>query len=581
MPPAARPGHGAARRTAPDDRDLVPVEQARRALLHDRAAAPDRRRAQARRDPQVGVDVARGRQRACRPPTSMLEDVRSRRPEAAGDVEEVGASDRLRGLARSARPGRTGSSDRTSEDAALRRASRSPTTAGAAANEPVRGASARSAAAGTRRAAAPPATVASTRRRRRDWRSQVESTTGERRANRRRTPGHPSIRRVSEDARPCRTTRPPARDPRRPQARRRPLRLRAVEGPTRADRASRRRRDDGHGDLAPPEAGQGGRRPRPRRARRPVRLPEGYEVALGNGGTTAFWDAARVRPRPRPRAAPDLRRVLREVRQGHAGRAVPRRTRSSSRPSPATRPRRAPTRRRRRRRLGAQRDLDRRDGPRRAPEDAGDALVLIDATSGAGGLPLDASQADVYYFAPQKSLRRRRRPVARAAEPAPRSSASPRSRRRRRWVPEFLSLATALENSRKDQTYNTPAVATLLLLADQVEWMLEQRRPGLGVARTTDVLEPPLRLGRGDRSSRRRSWPTRPSARSSSARSTSTRRSTPPRVAATLRANGIVDMEPYRKLGRNQLRVGDVPGDRARRRRGAHRVHRLGRGAQS
>ena len=185
--------------------------------------------------------------------------------------------------------------------------------------------------------------------------------------------------------------------------------------------------------------------------------------------------------------------------------------------------------------------------------------MLVDATSGAGGLPLDAAQADAYYFAPQKCF---------ASDGglwlALLSPAAHRAHRRARtasdrWIPDFLSLATALDNSRKDQTYNTPAVATLLLLADQVEWMLGNGGLDWCVSRTRRVVRAPLRLGRGQRRSRRRSSPTRPSARSSSARSTSPTTVDAAAVAATLRANGIVDVEPYRKLGRNQLRVGMFP----------------------
>ena len=138
-------------------------------------------------------------------------------------------------------------------------------------------------------------------------------------------------------------------------------------------------------------------------ARAVRRCPTATTVALGNGGATAFWDAATfglVRERAHHLVFGEFSA---QVREGDAGRAVPRATRSSCGPSPATRP--APVGRpgRRRPRLGAQRDLDRRDGPgRRARPGSGDALVLIDATSGAGGLPLDAAQADVYYFAPQK-----------------------------------------------------------------------------------------------------------------------------------------------------------------------------------
>src|SRR5436309_3926487 len=105
----------------------------------------------------------------------------------------------------------------------------------------------------------------------------------------------------------------------------------------------------------------------------------------------------------------------------------------------------------------------------RRPE--GDALVLIDATSGAGGLPVDVAQADAYYFAPQKCFASDGGLWLALLSPAAQERVAELARSDR-WIPPFLSLATALENSVKDQTYNTPAVATLLLLADQVDWML-------------------------------------------------------------------------------------------------------------
>src|SRR6202012_4511530 len=100
------------------------------------------------------------------------------------------------------------------------------------------------------------------------------------------------------------------------------------------------------------------------------------------------------------------------------------------------------------------------------------SLVAIDATSGAGGLPLDASQADVYYFAPQKGFASDGGLWLAALSPAAVARIEELDGAADRWQPEFLSLAVALDNSRKQQTYNTPAVATLFLLADQVEWML-------------------------------------------------------------------------------------------------------------
>ena len=157
---------------------------------------------------------------------------------------------------------------------------------------------------------------------------------------------------------------------------------------------------------------------RPRRPRASCStLPDGYEVALGNGGATAFWDAATfglVRERAHHLAFGEFSAKFAKATQA---RAVPRRTRSSSRPSPGRAP--APV-------ADPSADVlawahnETSTGvmvPVERPAGSGDALVLIDATSGAGGLPLDAAQADVYYFAPQKSLRLRRRPVARAAEP--------------------------------------------------------------------------------------------------------------------------------------------------------------------
>ena len=195
--------------------------------------------------------------------------------------------------------------------------------------------------------------------------------------------------------------------------------------------------------------------------------------------------------------------------------------------------------------------------PRPAPSDA---LVAIDATSGAAGLPVDIAQSDVYYFAPQKGFASDGGLWLAVCSPAAierieELTASGDGR----WVPDFLSLPTALDNSRKDQTYNTPAIATLLLLADQLDWMLAGGGLDGMVAAHDRVQLAPVRLGRGARPTRRRSCPIRRSARWSSARSTSPTTVDAAALAATLRANGIVDVEPYRKLGRNQLRVAMFP----------------------
>ena len=196
----------------------------------------------------------------------------------------------------------------------------------------------------------------------------------------------------------------------------------------------------------------------------------------------------------------------------------------------------------------------------RRPAGSEGSLVLIDATSGAGGLPVDAAEADAYYFAPQKALRLRRRPLAGAAQPGRDRADRPSSTAPAgRWQPAFLSLRLALENSRKDQTYNTPALATLLLLADQVEWMLGRRRARLLRRAHPRVLGPPLRLGGGSSDSRRPSSPTRRKRSLVVGTIDFDDSVDAAALAAALRANGIVDVEPYRKLGRNQLRIGMFP----------------------
>jgi phosphoserine aminotransferase len=196
--------------------------------------------------------------------------------------------------------------------------------------------------------------------------------------------------------------------------------------------------------------------------------------------------------------------------------------------------------------------------PVERPADAGDALVLIDATSGAAGLPLDASQADVYYFAPQKGFASDGGLWLAALSPAAIARIEQLDGAADRWQPEFLSLAVALENSRKQQTYNTPALATLILLDDQIQWMLAGGGLDWCVGRTTDS------------SSRLYDWAEAsefatpfvadPAKRSLVVGTIDFEDDVDAAaIAKALRANGIVDTEPYRKLGRNQLRIGMFP----------------------
>ena len=196
--------------------------------------------------------------------------------------------------------------------------------------------------------------------------------------------------------------------------------------------------------------------------------------------------------------------------------------------------------------------------PVERPEGAGDSLVLVDATSGAGGLPVDVGEADAYYFAPQKAFASDGGLWLALLSPAAIERIEELDGADGRWQPAFLSLATALENSRKDQTYNTPALATLFLLADQIDWLLDGGGLEFGVSRSR-ASSSTSTAGPRPRSWRPPSSPIRRSARWWSGRSTSPTRSTPRRSPRTLRANGIVDVEPYRKLGRNQLRIGMFP----------------------
>jgi phosphoserine aminotransferase len=286
-------------------------------------------------------------------------------------------------------------------------------------------------------------------------------------------------------------------------------------------------------------------------------LPDGYEVVLGNGGSTAFWDAAvsgLVRRRsahgsygefsakfaaavaaapfldePVVATAPPGSLAVPEASAGVDLYAWAHNETSTGVMAPVVRPS----------------GID--DG----------ALVVVDGTSGAGGLPVDAAQADVYYFAPQKGFASdgglwlalfSAVALERVAE----------IRASGRWIPGFLDLSLAVENSRLDQTLNTPAIATLFLLADQVRWLLSLGGLTGAVERTRES------------SGRLYSWAEAsgyatpfvadPAHRSLVVGTVDFAHTVDAAaLARELRANGIVDVEPYRKLGRNQLRIGMFP----------------------
>jgi phosphoserine aminotransferase len=293
-------------------------------------------------------------------------------------------------------------------------------------------------------------------------------------------------------------------------------------------------------------------------------LPDGYEVALGNGGATAFWDAAAfglVEQRALhltygefsskfatvttgapflqdpivvsadPGDAPDPTALQEAAGEGKVDVVTWAHNETSTGVMvPVMRP---------------------------TADQTGDALVLIDATSGAGGLPVQIEQADAYYFAPQKSFAADGGLWIALLSPAAQERIKALDSSER-WIPAFLSLQTALENSLKDQTYNTPAVASLFLLAEEIRWMLDGGGLDWCVSRTSASAK--HLYGWAERSGYATPFVADHAKRSLVVGTIDFSDSVDAAVVAkTLRANGIVDTEPYRKLGRNQLRIGMFP----------------------
>jgi phosphoserine aminotransferase len=286
-------------------------------------------------------------------------------------------------------------------------------------------------------------------------------------------------------------------------------------------------------------------------------LPDGYEIALGNGGTTAFWDAAcawLVRERALHLTYGEFSQKFAKATAGAPFLADPILVEAApgDAPTPTADPAADAI---------AWAHNETSTGvmvPVERPGGAGDALVLVDATSGAGGLPLDASQADVYYFAPQKAFGADGGLWLAALSPAAIARIGELDGAAGRWQPGFLSLQTALDNSRKEQTYNTPALATLILLADQVEWMLAGGGLGWCVERTS--ASSGHLYGWAEASEFAAPFVADPTKRSLVVGTIDFDEGVDAAaIAATLRANGVVDVEPYRKLGRNQLRIGMFP----------------------
>ena len=288
-----------------------------------------------------------------------------------------------------------------------------------------------------------------------------------------------------------------------------------------------------------------------------LRAPEGYEIALGNGGTTTFWDAAAaglIRERALHLSYGEFTSKFAQVTQrtGFLAEPIVVEAEAGDAPEPrgdagadalAWAHNETST--------GVTVEVTR-------PADAGDALVLIDATSGAGALPFDPAAVDAYYFAPQKVFGSDAGLWLALLSPAAIARISELDGAPDRWQPASLSLLTALENSRKDQTYNTPGVATLLLLCDQLEWMLESG--GLDWCAERSRRSSSHLYGWAEVADYATPFVADPVKRSPVVGTIDFDEAVDAAaVAATLRANGIVDTEPYRKLGRNQLRIGMFP----------------------
>jgi phosphoserine aminotransferase len=286
-------------------------------------------------------------------------------------------------------------------------------------------------------------------------------------------------------------------------------------------------------------------------------VPEGHQVVLGNGGATAFWDVAcfgLVRNRSQHLAFGEFSSKFATSAKQAPWLADPSVITSDpgSRPDPV-----------------AEDDVDAYAWAHnetstavmapvvRPTGIADDSLVLVDATSGAGGLPVDLTEVDAYYFAPQKCFASdgglwiailSPRALARVEEIAATG----------RYVPPFFDLPTAIDNSAKNQTYNTPSVAALFLMAEQLDWM--NANGGLtGMVERTTASSDAL-YGWAERTAFTTPYVVDPSHRSLVIGTIDLDDSIDAAaVAATLRANGVVDTEPYRKLGRNQLRIAMYP----------------------
>jgi phosphoserine aminotransferase len=285
-------------------------------------------------------------------------------------------------------------------------------------------------------------------------------------------------------------------------------------------------------------------------------LPPGYEVVLGNGGTTAFWDAATfglIERRSQHLSFGEFSSKFAQAATAAPHLDAPHVIESApgTHPWPDANPQvdlyalthnETST--------GVMMDL-------RRPEGVGNALVAVDATSGAGGLRFDPAQVDAYYFAPQKGFASDGGLWLAVLSPAAIERIT-RIHQAGRWTPAFLDLNIAVEQSRLDQTYNTPALATLVLALHQLDWMLAGG--GLDFAAGRSEQSARTLYGWAESTAYTSPFVAKPGERSNVVGTIDFAAPVEAAsVAAALRANGVVDTEPYRKLGRNQLRIAMFP----------------------
>ncbi len=291
-------------------------------------------------------------------------------------------------------------------------------------------------------------------------------------------------------------------------------------------------------------------------------LPDGYEVALGNGGTTCFWDAATfglIEQKSQHLTFGEFSSKFATAAADapHLGDPEIIASEVGTHPDPVAREdidlyaythNETST--------GVMMPIIRPEGA--APPADGGGIVAVDATSGAGGLPVDPQQFDAYYFAPQKCFGSDGGLWVALLSPAAQDRIASIAATKR-WVPASLDLTIALDNSKLDQTYNTPALATIYLFDHQVRWFNENGGLAFSTGRSDKSAE--ILYTWADNSDFARPFVQREPDRSHVVGTIdfddSIEAAT---VAAILRANGIVDTEPYRKLGRNQLRIAMFPG---------------------